>query len=44
MVQRLSAGDAFPAVTFALPDGGSTSVPDDLGDGYKVVLVFRGSW
>jgi hypothetical protein len=44
MVERLSAGQTLPATTIALSDGSSMTLPDDMGDGYKVILFFRGSW
>jgi hypothetical protein len=44
MVERLSAGQTLPATTIDLSDGSSMTLPDDMGDGYKVILLFRGSW
>ena len=38
----LDTGDAFPKLSWNLPDGGTINVPGDMGDGWKVVLIFRG--
>jgi peroxiredoxin len=40
----LSPGDTFPALTIHEPGGTSFKIPDDFGDGYGVVLLYRGSW
>lgn len=40
----LSPGDTFPTLTLRLPGGASFAVPEDFGDSYGVVLVYRGSW
>ena len=40
----LSPGDAFPALTLALPDGESLTLPDVFEGGFGVVLLYRGSW
>lgn len=42
--ERLAAGQTFPATTLTLSDGSSMSLPGDMGDGWKVILFFRGSW
>lgn len=44
MAQRLAAGQPFPNARLSLSDDSGLSVPDDLGDGWKVVLLFRGAW
>ena len=44
MAEKLAAGDLFPATTITLSDGGTMTLPDDLGDGYKAILFYRGSW
>jgi len=44
MTERLSAGQMFPQTTITLPDERRMTLPDDLGDSYKVILFFRGSW
>ncbi len=44
MAQRLGRGMAFPSTKIALSDGGTMTVPDDMGDGYKVILFYRGGW
>ncbi|HJM43810.1 MAG: hypothetical protein QGG90_12460 [Nitrospinota bacterium] len=38
----LDTGDAFPNLSWSLPDGGTINVRGDMGDGWKVVLIFRG--
>ena len=40
----LDTGDRFPEMTFTLTDGKSLKIPDGLGSGYKVVLLYRGQW
>jgi hypothetical protein len=44
MTKRLSAGDAFPATAITLSDGSTMNLPGDMGDGWKVIIAFRGSW
>jgi hypothetical protein len=44
MSERLTAGQLFPATSITLTEGGSMMLPDDMVDGYKVVIIFRGSW
>jgi peroxiredoxin len=43
-VALLSPGDEFPALTVALPGGGTLRLPDALAGHYGVVLLYRGSW
>jgi peroxiredoxin len=40
----LDPGDRFPALTVALPGGGTWRLPDDLAGHFGVVLCYRGSW
>ena len=40
----LHPGDKFPALTVALPGGGSLQLPDALSGQFGVVLFYRGSW
>ncbi|MET9356255.1 peroxiredoxin family protein [Streptomyces sp. NPDC006617] len=40
----LSPGDPFPALTLKLTGGGAVTLPDAFGDGFGVVLFYRGSW
>jgi hypothetical protein len=44
MSERLSAGQAFPSTAIQLGDGRQMTLPDDMEDGYKVVIFFRGHW
>ena len=44
MADKLKIGDSFPTMTFDLAGGGSATTPDDMGDGYKIVLFYRGHW
>lgn len=44
MVERLAAGQTFPSTVLTMPDGGSMRLPDDMGDGWKMILFFRGIW
>lgn len=43
-MSRLTIGKTFPTTTVAMPDGGSMTLPDDMGDGWKVIIFYRGSW
>ncbi len=38
----LDSGDALPELGLTLVDSGKVNVPADLGDGWKVLLIFRG--
>ena len=40
----LQPGDRFPALTVAVPGGGTRRLPDDLAGHFGVVLFYRGSW
>ncbi len=40
----LHPGDKFPALTVALPDGGSLKLPEALNGHFGVVLFYRGAW
>ncbi|MEQ9638493.1 MAG: hypothetical protein RIM84_00585 [Alphaproteobacteria bacterium] len=42
MAERLSRGMAFPATTITLSGGGTMTLPNDMGEGYKLVLIYRG--
>lgn len=44
MSGRLAAGQTFPATKITLSDGSSMSLPDDMGDGWKVIIFYRGGW
>jgi peroxiredoxin len=44
MTDLLHPGDAFPALTLALPGGSELPLPDALEGGFGVVLFYRGSW
>ena len=44
MTERLRAGMMLPEVRFNLYDGRSLLMPRGMADGYKVVLIYRGSW
>ena len=43
-MSMLMPGDQFPKIELALPDGGSISLPDDLGDSWAYILFYRGGW
>ena len=43
MADKLKTGDSFPTMSFDLVGGGSSTVPADLGDGYKIILFLPGS-
>ena len=40
----LHPNDQFPSITIAPPDGAPLELPDALGSGFGVVLLFRGAW
>jgi hypothetical protein len=40
----LDTGAAFPRIDLDLAGGESYRLPEDLGAGYGVVLLYRGSW
>ena len=44
MSERMAAGQTFPATTLTLSDGSSMSLPVDMGDGWKVIIFYRGGW
>ena len=44
MAEKLGIGAPFPTLTLNTVSGETISVPDDLGEGYKVVLFYRGDW
>lgn len=44
MIERLSAGQRFPGVNLAMSDGSHLSLPDDMGEGWKAIIFFRGIW
>ncbi len=44
MAQKLAAGQPFPKTHVSVSDGSAISLPDGMGDGWKMVLFFRGSW
>ena len=41
---KLDSGDMFPELTLSDLDGGQVTIPDVFGDGWGVVLVYRGHW
>ena len=40
----LHPGDPFPVLTLTQPGGQTLTVPGTFGDGFGVVLFYRGSW
>jgi hypothetical protein len=44
MSEKLNAGDAFPAMTLDLVDGGKLELPGGLDARYQVILFYRGHW
>ena len=44
MSNRLGIGDVFPSTEITLSDDSKLNLALDLGDGFKVVLFYRGSW
>ncbi len=43
-VVRLGPGEEFPALTASLVGGGVITLPDDVRDGWAVILLYRGHW
>ena len=41
---RLENGQPFPPLQLPLVGGGTLSLPDDVGGGFGVVLIYRGAW
>lgn len=41
---RLDPGDRFPHVTVSRLGGGEIDLPDDVADGWAVILFYRGHW
>ncbi len=44
MAERLAAGQTFPSTVIALSDGSAMRLPDDMNDGWKVIVFYRGIW
>lgn len=41
---RLAMGEPFPSLTASLVEGGRITLPDDVSDGWTVLLFYRGHW
>lgn len=41
---RLAVGEPFPSLTASLVNGGHITLPDDVSDGWAVLLFYRGHW
>lgn len=44
MSESLALGQTFPATSITLSDGRAMNLPGDMGDGWKVIIFFRGIW
>ena len=44
MSEKLGIGATFPQLTLQLVNGGSLTIPDQLGGKYGIVLFYRGHW
>lgn len=44
MAEKLNAGDGFPRIALRLADGGTLTLPDEIGAAYAVVIFYRGHW
>jgi len=42
--KTLDADDLFPSIQFNLIDGTSLTFPEDAGNKYSLLLVYRGTW
>ncbi len=40
----LSTNDVFPGLNLELVSGESLKIPEGTGDGYSVLLFYRGHW
>jgi hypothetical protein len=40
----LSTNDVFPELNLELVSGESLKIPEGTGDGYSVLLLYRGHW
>lgn len=40
----LDVNDVFPDLNLELINGETISVPKELGDGYGIMLIYRGYW
>lgn len=40
----LDTNESFPEMEFRLISGEGVKIPEGLGDGYAVVLLYRGYW
>ena len=44
MMQKLTSGDAFPALSLQLAGGDGLQLPDDLKTPFTILLFYRGHW
>ncbi len=44
MADKLGIGEAMPAVTIDVVDGGTLELPNDLDGRYKMIIFYRGHW
>jgi len=44
MANKLAAGQIFPDTSITLSDGNAMHLPSDMGNGWKVIIFFRGDW
>jgi peroxiredoxin len=44
MANKLAAGQIFPDTSITLSDGNAMHLPSDMGNGWKVIIFFRGNW
>ena len=42
--QILDSNDNFPQLSLQIVDAGETTLPEATGEGYGVVLFYRGYW
>ena len=40
----LDTGDLFPRIDLQTLSGKTLSLPKDIGDGYGILLIYRGHW
>jgi hypothetical protein len=40
----LDTNDVFPKLDFKLVSGERLSIPEGLGEGYGILIFYRGSW
>ncbi len=40
----LDTNDLFPEMTWQLASGETHHLPQEMGEGFKIILIYRGGW